>query len=387
MSAHGQLVMPKLGLTMEEGTIAKWQVGPGARFAAGDIIVVIETDKIANDVEAPAAGVMEEILFAEGAVVPVSEPIARWRLDEGGAAGARATALSPVAASAAPAVSPSVATRPATVVGSERGRPTSARVVSTPYARRLAREAGIDVAQVPGSGPGGRIKADDVLRAKAQAKPAAVTASRDLAATPAERPAFDVLSPADGHQAIAVRALSLAQVEISAHGLREIARRFPEAEAAAVRLALIAMASARAFPGSGGTVAVEVAAKTGGRTVPLPLDGRVTLRSLVATIFAAARTGADAPVALVSGGALLIIAGSAHASLFAPAAPVGWPAALGIGAERETLQRRPTGEIEGAHTIMLALSYDAAAITNGGALAFLSALKDLLEEPLVLLAG
>ena len=71
-------VMPKLGLTMTEGTIARWDVAPGKSFAQGDIILVVETDKIAYDVEAPAPGVLQEVLVAAGSAVPVGTPIGRW---------------------------------------------------------------------------------------------------------------------------------------------------------------------------------------------------------------------------------------------------------------------------------------------------------------------
>lgn len=386
MSAHGQLVMPKLGLTMEEGTIAKWQVAPGSRFAAGDIIVVIETDKIANDVEAPAAGVMEEILFAEGTVVPVSEPIARWRLDGGAAAAVGEPVRAVRASNDAPAARSSGVEAPASAIAGQRLQ-ASARILSTPYARRLARDAGLDVASIPGSGPSGRIKADDVLRARAQIQAAAVPAPRDPAPPPAVRAAFDLLAPSDARPADAARALSMAQVEICTQALRDIARRFPGPQAEPARIALIVMACARAFPGSGGTVAVELTTGRGVRALPLPLDGRTSLRDLVVRIIEATREDAGAAVDLASGGAILVVPGGERASLFAPAAPPGWPAALGIGAEREALRRAPSGEIESAHGMVLTLSYDAAAISNAAALSFLSALKDLLEEPLVLLAG
>ena len=71
-------VMPKLGLTMTEGTVARWGVTPGSRFEAGDIIVVVETDKIAYDVEAPAPGILHAVLVSEGDAVPVGTPIGRW---------------------------------------------------------------------------------------------------------------------------------------------------------------------------------------------------------------------------------------------------------------------------------------------------------------------
>src|ERR1700759_1100016 len=71
-------VMPKLGLTMTEGTIARWDVAPGKSFAQGDIILVVETDKIAYDVQAPAPAIPHEVLVSAGAAVPVGAPIGRW---------------------------------------------------------------------------------------------------------------------------------------------------------------------------------------------------------------------------------------------------------------------------------------------------------------------
>jgi pyruvate dehydrogenase E2 component (dihydrolipoamide acetyltransferase) len=83
MTPTAEIVMPKLGLTMTEGRIARWVVAPGAHFAAGDVIVEIETDKIVNEVEAPAAGTLLELLEPEGATTPVGTPIARWRSPSG----------------------------------------------------------------------------------------------------------------------------------------------------------------------------------------------------------------------------------------------------------------------------------------------------------------
>ena len=124
--------MPKLGLTMTEGTIARWDVAPGGRFATGDIIVVVETDKIAYDVEAPAPGILQEVLVAEGSAVPVGTPIGRWdvgdikvSLDAPNLAAAAEPAAA--AASAVEALPPVPARPP-----QKRGRAD----LATPYARR-----------------------------------------------------------------------------------------------------------------------------------------------------------------------------------------------------------------------------------------------------------
>ena len=356
-AASGHLVMPKLGLTMEEGKVAKWQVQPGQPFAAGDILVVVETDKIANDVEAPEAGVLDEVLVAEGETVPVSAPIARWRLsgDVAPRAAAAAAATSTPTAAAPPAAPPAAQARATPAAGM--------RVLSTPYARRLAHAAGIELADLRGSGPHGRIKAQDIE--------AAVQARRTTAVTTRRREA-DVLAPQVPLIVPAPRALSLAQIEVATRGLDDIAARFPAEQRDAMRLALVGMACARGFPGA--SIGVDLAS----RIVRLPEEGSLRIR--------VSELMAGTALEMASGGAVLIVPGG-DATLFAPAAPAGWPAALGIAARREVLARLPSGEITAAFVMTLALSYDSAAIGNASAAAFLSALKSQLEDPLVLLAG
>jgi len=148
------LVMPKLGLTMTEGLLAEWRVAPGNAFAAGDLLFVVETEKIANEVEAQAPGRIDAILVAAGETVPVGTPIARL-------AGAEAAPSRPTATD-------------------------RARVVATPLARRLAAQHGVDLATVAGSGPNGRIKAADVERSTAAS--AAPAPARPLTAAPAPTP-------------------------------------------------------------------------------------------------------------------------------------------------------------------------------------------------------
>src|SRR5580704_12803259 len=103
--ATTDFVMPKLGLTMTEGTIARWDVAPGKNFAQGDIILVVETDKIAYDVEAPAPGVLQEVLVAAGSAVPVGTPIGRWDVGD--------IKVSLDAPDIAPAAAPTAAKAPA----------------------------------------------------------------------------------------------------------------------------------------------------------------------------------------------------------------------------------------------------------------------------------
>jgi pyruvate dehydrogenase E2 component (dihydrolipoamide acetyltransferase) len=156
MSEQRLLVMPKLGLTMAEGTVAKWEKREGQHFNAGDVIVVIESDKTALDVEAPAAGTLGQQLIKENEVVPVGTLLAHWQLD--GEVSivdrARREDLAPAPAQAA------------TVEHSDTNMPpakaSGGRQLATPLARRLAREGGISLSGITGSGPRGRIQAADV---------------------------------------------------------------------------------------------------------------------------------------------------------------------------------------------------------------------------------
>lgn len=76
-----QLLMPKLGLTMTEGTVIEWPIAAGATFARGAVCVVVETDKVASEIEAPAAGRLLKVLVREGETVPVGSVLAEWETD------------------------------------------------------------------------------------------------------------------------------------------------------------------------------------------------------------------------------------------------------------------------------------------------------------------
>ncbi|MBK3778305.1 hypothetical protein GAY31_30040, partial [Azospirillum brasilense] len=86
MTMVRELVMPKLGLTMTEGVLAEWRVSPGQPFRSGDVLLVVETDKIASEVEADSDGVLIETTIPAGETVAVGTPIARGSADGAGAA-------------------------------------------------------------------------------------------------------------------------------------------------------------------------------------------------------------------------------------------------------------------------------------------------------------
>jgi len=146
-----QLVMPKLGLTMTEGVLLEWHVGAGDEFRAGDMLFVVETEKVANEVQADIDGIIDELLVEEGDIVPVGMPLATLK-------GGRVSQLPEKVVTTAEAAVSAVAIEPRQFVKDS----DSSRIVSTPLARKRARELGVDLSRVAGSGPGGRIKVNDL---------------------------------------------------------------------------------------------------------------------------------------------------------------------------------------------------------------------------------
>jgi pyruvate dehydrogenase E2 component (dihydrolipoamide acetyltransferase) len=178
------ILMPALSPTMEKGNLAKWLKKEGDKVKSGDVIAEIETDKATMEVEAVDEGTIAKILVPEGTQdVPVNDIIAVLAGDgedvksAGASAGvakpATEAAPAPKPASPAPAAAPAAAPapQPAAAPAPQAASPAPqanghARTFSSPLARRLAKEAGIDVARITGTGPHGRVVARDVAEAK-----------------------------------------------------------------------------------------------------------------------------------------------------------------------------------------------------------------------------
>jgi pyruvate dehydrogenase E2 component (dihydrolipoamide acetyltransferase) len=160
MTSVSPIVMPKLGLTMTEGTVASWLVKPGDVVSPGDLLFVVETDKIATDIEARAGGKIEAIQVAEGETVPVGAVLATWT---GPATRADDDAASLDGMLPQTDVERSNEARDRTMHNYRPALEVTERVVATPLARRLAKTHAIQLAHVTGSGPRGRVKSDDVL--------------------------------------------------------------------------------------------------------------------------------------------------------------------------------------------------------------------------------
>jgi pyruvate dehydrogenase E2 component (dihydrolipoamide acetyltransferase) len=181
------ILMPALSPTMEKGNLAKWLKKEGDKVKSGDVIAEIETDKATMEVEAVDEGTIAKILVPEGTQdVPVNDVIAVLAGDgeDVKAAGAAAPKAAPPAAAPAPKPAPAAAPvaaaapaapAPAPVVASPPTAPAATpvpqtnghgRIFSSPLARRLAKEAGIELSRIIGTGPHGRIIARDVEEAK-----------------------------------------------------------------------------------------------------------------------------------------------------------------------------------------------------------------------------
>ncbi|MFV1492439.1 pyruvate dehydrogenase complex dihydrolipoamide acetyltransferase [Phaeobacter sp. JH18-32] len=193
-----EILMPALSPTMEEGTLAKWLVKEGDTVASGDLLAEIETDKATMEFEAVDEGVIGKILIPEGSEgVKVNSPIAVL-LEEGESADdIGATPAAPAAATdkAAPAASEEAApaSSPAPAEAAAAATPAPAapqgadgnRIFASPLARRIAADKGLDLAAISGSGPRGRIVKADVENARPQAAAAPAAATPATAAAPA----------------------------------------------------------------------------------------------------------------------------------------------------------------------------------------------------------
>ncbi|ALG90168.1 MULTISPECIES: pyruvate dehydrogenase complex dihydrolipoamide acetyltransferase [Actibacterium] len=183
-----EILMPALSPTMEEGTLAKWLVKEGDVVSSGDLLAEIETDKATMEFEAVDEGIVGKLLIAEGSEgVKVNTPIAVL-LEDGESADDIGNAPAPAPAArkeaAAAPVAPAAAPAPAAPVAGG-----GARVFASPLARRIAADKGLDLAQLTGSGPHGRIIKADVEGATAAPEAAAPAAAAPVPAATTAMPA------------------------------------------------------------------------------------------------------------------------------------------------------------------------------------------------------
>ena len=274
------VLMPLMGTTMEEGIVSKWLVGEGSEVKRGEPILEFETDKINAQVEAPADGVLGGIAAREGDVVPVqgvlayilaagedppaSEPSSTKAIEVDPSPapspqGKQREPTDPVKAIPTPAVPAADSTLPPQVLAAVV---PDGRLRTSPLARRVARELGVDVARLTGSGPGGRIIEADVRSAAVVSAPPHVGATQSVASPPTAQP-------------------SAAGSKIPLEGVRRIiAQRMTESLQEAAQLTLVAEADATRFVDLRNQLADQYEASIGFRVIYNDLLIRICARAL-----------------------------------------------------------------------------------------------------------
>jgi pyruvate dehydrogenase E2 component (dihydrolipoamide acetyltransferase) len=375
-----EILMPRISEKAEEGIVVTWFVRPGATVREGDLLAEVQVEKVSEEVRASAAGTVVSLLVEPGGVVAQGAPVAV--LEPGGSA---------PAAPAAPAG------------GAEPARsaaPPAAGPVASPSARRLARELGVDLAGVAGSGPGGRIVEADVQAAASGAAPA-----------PPWPPGPEPLTPM--RRAIAGRLhaglLEAAQLTLTAEAdvtdlgaeLERLAsawgRRASYTEAA-VRAAALALrdhprvaarwTDAGLVPAGSIDVGVAVALEDG-LVVPVvrvaDTKSLETLSREIAELAERARAGRLQEADTEGGVFSVTNLGGSRVDAFTPLLNPPQTAILGLGRARP----RPSvvsGRVVPRTLVVLSLTFDHRVVDGAPAAAFLERIATSLEQPQSLLA-
>ena len=223
-----EIKVPTLGESIVEATVGKWMKQEGEVVAVGEPLVELETDKVNMEVAATGAGVLQSIVKREGETVGIGEILALLGGAGAAASPAPAAAATPTAQAPAPAapVAPAAEAEEEDAAGGEGGR-------STPLARRIAAEHGLDINQISGTGPGGRVTRDDVNGHLAQGNKAPAPAPTAAPATPPAAPAVAAPPPAPAASTAAGRPEE--RVRMSRRR-QTIARRLVEAQQTAAML-------------------------------------------------------------------------------------------------------------------------------------------------------
>jgi pyruvate dehydrogenase E2 component (dihydrolipoamide acetyltransferase) len=426
------IVMPRLSDSMEEGTILTWMKQVGDEIAVGDEIVEIETDKANMAYESDVAGTLTEILAGEGETLPIGSPIARVG-DSGEGSGA--SAAGPVAegdppthpSGGAPSAPPAGEASQGTEGPSDAKDPSGSatpsggtdsegplaesgeRVKASPVARRIAKEKGLDLSAIQGSGPGGRIVKKDVKKAAASSAEGSApitpetakgqttyedlsklqsTIARRMSESKATAPHFYLQAEVDMSRAVEARA----RIKANA-GEGEVVPSFNDMIVKACALAL------RDHPRANGAyrdgrfelysrvnVGVAVAAQDS-LVVPTVFDAdRKGLRQIAADSRALAqrvRDGEITPPELSGGTFTVSNLGMYGIDNFSAVINTPQAAILAVGAIKERPVVRE-GEIVPAPLLNVTLACDHRILYGAPAAEFLARVRALLEEPLSL---
>ncbi|MCP9902777.1 2-oxo acid dehydrogenase subunit E2 [Cyanobium sp. BA5m-21] len=438
MATH-EIFMPALSSTMTEGKIVEWLKHPGDKVERGESVLVVESDKADMDVESFNEGYLAAVLMPAGGTAPVGETIGLIVETEAEIAEVAAKAPAASAPAAAPAPAPAAATptpapsapvtpppAPAIAVAAPVVAPASTasgRVVASPRAKKLASQLGVDLGVLRGSGPHGRIQAEDVMAATGQpitvprvaegSGPASAPAASNGAAAPLPAPAgdafgrpgesvgFNTLQNAVNRNMVAslavpcfrvgytitttkldafykqVKPKGVTMTALLAKAVGVVLARHPQ-----VNAATSVDGTAMAFPASV-NVAVAVAMEDGGLITPVLANADKT------DIYAMARNWADLvararskqlqPEEYSTGTFTLSNLGMFGVDRFDAILPPGTGAILAVAASRPAVVAGKDGSIRVANQMQVNLTCDHRTIYGAQAAAFLKDLAQLIE--------
>jgi pyruvate dehydrogenase E2 component (dihydrolipoamide acetyltransferase) len=436
--ATHEIFMPALSSTMTEGKIVEWLKKPGDKVERGESVLVVESDKADMDVESFNEGYLAAVLMPAGGTAPVGETIGlivetqaeiadvQAKAPSSGSAAAPVPAAAappaPVAAPAPVSAPAPVAAAPAPVVAAAPAPVASGRVVASPRAKKLASQHGVALETLRGSGPHGRIQAEDVERALgltvavprvAEGSAPAAAASGNGTAAPAPAPAgdafgrpgesvsFNTLQHAVNRNMIAslevpcfrvgytitttkldafykqVKSKGVTMTALLAKAVGVVLARHPQ-----VNAATSADGSAMSFP-AGVNVAVAVAMEDGGLITPVLANAdRTDIYSLArnwADLVSRARSKQLQPEEYSTGTFTLSNLGMFGVDRFDAILPPGTGAILAVAASRPTVVADKDGSIRVANQMQVNLTCDHRVIYGAHAAAFLKDLAQLIE--------
>ena len=404
-----EITVPKLGLTMEEATLVSWKAAAGDMVKKEQIVLVLETDKVTFEMPSPGDGLLHPVA-APGSRIEVSEVVGYLAADK--AELAKLAAQHPAAETGAPAAAAAAASRPVAGAAGQTAAPAAAggRVKASPVARVMAQAHGIDLGLIAGTGPGGRVVRADVLKAiekgvPAKAASAPAAAAGELLSVVQEIPIAGVRKVIfrNMHLSLATQAQLTLHTEASAAAIMRLRSRLNAAGAKVSYNAVLVKVIAQALkqhPLVNASVEGEVikvwrqvhvgVAMDLGRGLIVPkvrnAEGK-SIREISADIdrlVEAAKAGSLALDDLTLGTFTLTNLGAWDIDDFTPIVNHPESAILGAGRIVEKPVARD-GQVVIEPRMALSLSFDHRIIDGAPGAAFLKTIKDMIEEPALML--
>jgi pyruvate/2-oxoglutarate dehydrogenase complex dihydrolipoamide acyltransferase (E2) component len=396
-----EITVPKLGLTMEEATLVGWKFSAGQMVKKDQVVLVLETDKVTFEMPSPGDGLLHPVA-ASGSRIEVSQVIGYLAKDK--AELEKLAAQHPAAETGAPPAS--AAAKPAAAPAESPAMPAGAggRVKASPVARVMAKAHGVDLSAIPGSGPGGRIVRDDVLKALKKGVPAAPVAG-GLLGVAQEIPIAGVRKVIfkNMHLSLATQAQLTLHTEASAAAMLRLRSRL-NAEGAKVSYnAVLVKVIAQALKQhplvnasvEGETIKVWRQVHVGvamdlGRGLIVPKVRNAESKSIreisadIDRLVEAAKAGSLALDDLTLGTFTLTNLGAWDIDDFTPIVNHPESAILGVGRIVEKPVARD-GQVAIEPRLSLSLSFDHRIVDGAPGAAFLKTIKDFIEEPSLML--